>query len=382
MNADHAAQAAASRRFASERLAGTAQAGAAQAGLDRERLRRMAAHGAFDAIDPRAASPGAQRTAAVFEALGEGGAPRGLLFAAGAHLFGALAPLARHGSEAQRAALLPGLRAGRCVAALAVTEPEGGSSFDTLTTTLADTTSQGDGAGLRLSGRKTLVTNAPDAGLFLVLARQFPGRGPLGLTMLLVPRDTPGLAVRPLAGGGLAGAPMGEVVFSACPLGAGAVLGQPGAGLRIFASAMAWERSLLLAGFLGAAAHDLAACTAALAARAGGAPLAHQAVSHRLARMHLRLAAARPLLHAAAAALDDGREDLTAAAMAKLAASEAAHDCALDAARLLAGSGWLGTPFDAAGAVADTLGALAASGTSDIQLDIIARHVIGAARRT
>jgi isovaleryl-CoA dehydrogenase len=98
--------------------------------------------------------------------------------------------------------------------------------------------------------------------------------------------------------------------------------------------------------------------------------------------MHLRLEAARPLLRAAAAALDAGLEDLTAAAMAKLAASEAAHECALDAARLLAGSGWLGVPFDAAGAVTDTLGALAASGTSDIQLDIVARHVIAATRRT
>jgi alkylation response protein AidB-like acyl-CoA dehydrogenase len=372
MHPDHAAQAVASRRFAAERLAGTAPPG-----LDGERFRRLAAHGAFDAIDPLAGNRGARRTTALFAALGEGGAPRGLLFAAGAHLFGCLAPLARHGTPSQRAAFLPGLRNGTLLGALAVTEPEGGSSFDTLTTSLAD-----DGALLRLSGRKTLVTNAPDAGLFLVLARQFPGRGPLGLTMLAVPRQTPGLAVRPLAGGGLAGAPMGEVVFSACPLGVESVLGQPGAGLRIFASAMAWERSLLLAGFLGAAAHDLALCAAALTARAGGAPLQHQAVSHRLARMHLRLEAARPLVLAAADALDEGKEDLTAAAMAKLAASEAAHDCALDAARLLAGTGWLGTPFDAAAAVADTLGALAASGTSDIQLDIIARHVIGAARRT
>ena len=112
-----------------------------------------------------------------------------------------------------------------------------------------------------------------------------------------------------------------------------------------------------------------------------GRELQHQAVTHRLARMHLRLEAARPLLLAAADALDAGREDLTAAAIAKLTASEAAHDCALDCARLLAGAGWLGAPFDAAAAVADTLGALAASGTSDIQLDIIARHVLAAARR-
>ena len=177
---------------------------------------------------------------------------------------------------------------------------------------------------------------------------------------------------------GLPGAPMGEVTFDACPLPAIAVLGRPGAGLRVFASAMAWERSLLLAGFLGAAERNLRAAIRALAERDA---LRHQAVAHRIAAMHMRLATARHFVHTAAAALDAGREDAATAAMAKLAASEAVIACATDTARLLAGVGWRGVPFDTAAAIADTLGTLFASGTSEIQLDTIARHVIASARR-
>jgi|GEM_PF-4886949 len=357
------------RRFAADALAARPR----PPGLDRAAFFAAAQAGVFKDLAPGA---GATATAATLAALGEGGAERGLLFAIGAHLFGGLVPLLRYGTPAQRARWEPGMRDGSLVAALAVTEPDGGSSFNDLTTMAVS-----DGDSFRLDGRKRLITNAPDADLFVVLARQFPERGPMGLTMFLVSRNTPSIAVQSLATGGLAGAPMGEVTFADCRPGPDAVLGQPGAGLKVFVSAMVWERSLLLAGFLGAAEYDLRATVKALSTRANGAALKHQAVTHRIARMRLRLAAARLLIDQSAQSLDAGREDTTLAAMAKLAASEAARDCAADIAHLLAGSGWTGTPFDAAAVMADVQGGLFASGTSEIQLDIIARQVIAAARR-
>lgn len=354
----------ATQSWAEQTLAGRPR----PAGLDHAAWQLCASHGVFATLDT-----GALHAAGVFEALGKGGADRGLLFALGAHLFGVMASFVRHATAAQRARWECGLRDGRCIAALAVSETASGSSFDQLATIVG---AQGD--GLVLSGTKALITNAPDAHLFLVLARQFPEHGPLGLTMLLVPRDSPGLTVTRLPTGGLPGAPMGEVTFDACPLPAIATLGRAGAGLRVFASAMAWERSLLLAGFLGAAERNLRAAIRALAERDA---LRHQAVAHRIAAMHMRLATARHFVHTAAAALDAGREDAATAAMAKLAASEAVIACATDTARLLAGVGWRGVPFDTAAAIADTLGTLFASGTSEIQLDTIARHVIASARR-
>ena len=342
-------------------------------GLNHPLWQAAAAQGLLQPIEPTASHRGARDAATIFTALGRAGLDRGFLFALGAHLFGVLAPFLRHAAPAQRARWETGLRDGRLIGALAVTEPGGGSSFDTLATSVRT-----NGSDLHLTGRKVLITNAPDAHLLLVLARHFPDRGPLGLSMFAVPRDTPGLAIHPIATTGLHGAPMGEVDLEACRLTPDQVIGAPGAGLRVFQTAMAWERSLILAAFLGAATADLRRAILFLTERKS---LHHQTTAHRIARIHLRIAAAGHLLDAAAAALDAGREDLTAAAMAKLAASEAVVDAASETARLLAGAGWRGIPFDTAATIADTIGTLFASGTSEIQLDIIARHAITAARR-
>jgi alkylation response protein AidB-like acyl-CoA dehydrogenase len=329
-------------------------------GFSAEGWRALAQSGIF-------AQASAGATAARFEGFGRGGADRGLLFAAGAHLFGGVAPVARYGSPAQRSCWEARLRDGTAIAALAVTEAAGGSSFATIALSAEKSAN-----GFRLSGAKTLISNAPVADVFLVLARQFPERGALGLTAFLAPRETPGLAVAALpAQPGLKGAPIGEVVFSDALLPGDSVLGAPGAGLRVFATAMVWERSLLLAGALGSAERDLAACVDALAGREG--LIEKQAVSHRLARMKLRLEGARGLLYRAAAALDSGQEDAGAAAMAKVAVSEALVANAEDAMRLMAGAAWRGAAPDFSAALADAFGGLFASGTTEMQLELIAR---------
>jgi clorobiocin biosynthesis protein CloN3 len=146
-------------------------------------------------------------------------------------------------------------------------------------------------------------------------------------------------------------------------------------------TAMKWERTCLLAGFLGAAQRDLSLCIDALASRRGGVLLKHQAVAHRIARVRVRLDTARLVMRRGAAAIDDGVDDLAAAATVKLVVSEAVVDCAHDIVRLLAGSGWQGHPFDASAALVDTIGGLFASGTSEVQLDIIARAAQAEARR-
>ena len=138
-------------------------------------------------------TPRATDTAVRFEGYGRGGADRGLLFAAGAHLYGGLVPIARYGSPAQKARWEGRLREGAAIAALAVTEAGGGSSFETITLR-----AEMAADGFRLTGVKTLISNAPVADVFVVLARQFPERGALGLTAFLAPREAPGLQTRGL----------------------------------------------------------------------------------------------------------------------------------------------------------------------------------------
>jgi len=169
-----------------------------------------------------------------------------------------------------------------------------------------------------------------------------------------------------------------------CVVGPDALVGRPGTGLKVFATAMQWERSCLLAGFLGAAERDLAACTEALRHRHddAGSLLRHQGVSHRLALMKLRLESARLLVYRAAWSIDQGHEDYAAAAMAKLAASEAVVDTATDALRLVAGSAWLDSALDFRATLTDVAGSLFASGTSEVQLDVLARDLQSEHRRT
>ena len=199
----------------------------------------------------------------------------------------------------------------------------------------------------------------------------------MSLTAFVVPARTEGLRVSALPSAGLTGAPAGTLSLEACLVPEGAVLGQRGAGLRVFSTAMLWERSCLPGGFLGAAWRDLATSRDFLAARrdSGGALLRHQAVSHRLARAMLSLEAARLMMYRAATLIDEGREDHAAAAMAKVAAGEAAVSIAEDVFRLMAGSGWRGDGIDTLRALNDAHGALLASGTSEMQLELLARHL-------
>ncbi len=358
------------RRFSEASLPGRDR----QIGLDQASWRAAADFGMFRVAGVRNdinGDYGALASLAMLEGMGRGGAERGLLFAMGAHLFGCVAPFSRYATDAQAARWEGQLRSGAIIGALAVTESSGGSSLDNIETVCVDAA-----GGYLISGHKTLIGNAPVANLFLILARQFAERGPLGLTMFLVPSDSGGLAVTPTgATVGLPGSPMGDLDLNQCFAPSEAVLGTPGAGLRVFSSAMQWERSCLLAGFLGAAERDLAACIDVLRTRGDGALLRHQAVSHRLARMKLRLDGARLLAYRAACRLDRGHNDAVAAAMAKLALSEALVANAEDGLRVLAGAAWRCSPLDLGAALNDALAGLFASGTSDIQLEILARSL-------
>jgi L-prolyl-PCP dehydrogenase len=359
------------RRFAEAELAKRGRS----IGLDRTGWGATAKFGVFRhaaGSAERGGGRGALASVAMLEGLGRGGADRGLLFAIGAHLFGCLVPVSIFAARSLTSRWEGPLRDGTVIGALAVTEVGGGSSLEHVNTTIVETQE-----GYVLSGKKTLIGNAPEAGVFLVIARQFPDRGPLGLTALLVPRDVNGLTVTPIATTGLPSLPMGDVVFDQCLVPVTALLGAPGAGLRVFATAMQWERSCLLTGFLGAAERDLEACLSVLRDRGDhqGSLLRHQAVAHRLARVKLELDSARLLVYRAANFLDDGHDDHAIAAMAKIAASEAIVAAAEDGLRLMAGLAWRAEPVDYAAALRDSLGGLSASGTTEIQLEIVARSM-------
>ncbi|MFD6274580.1 acyl-CoA dehydrogenase family protein [Streptomyces sp. NPDC060209] len=232
-------------------------------------------------------------------------------------------PVRRAGTEAQRARWLPEVRAGRAVAAFALSEPGAGS--DAAALALAARPAPG-GDGWRLTGEKCWISNAPEADFYTVFARTGEGAGARGVTAFLVPADRPGLTGEALDM--LSPHPIGALDFDGVPVTAEDVLGEPGRGFRVAMDTLNLFRPSVGAFAVGMARAALDATLEHTAHRSAfGAPLKDlQAVSHQVAEMATRTEAARLLVYAAAAAHDAGEPGVPRrAAMAKLYATETAQ---------------------------------------------------------
>ncbi len=325
-------------------------------------------------VPPEYGGVGASVTtiAAVLEGLGYGCADNGLMFALGAQTWACQHPILRFGSEEQKRRHLPRLCDGSLIAAHGMTEPGSGSDAFSLTTTA---TAVDD--GWVLNGSKTFSTNAPESDLFVVFATTDRKLGFAGLTAFLIERDTPGLAVgRPFSKMGLRTSHLAELFLSDCKVPADALLGAAGAGMAMFTSSMRWERSLILAPAVGTMRRQLERCVAYARERVqfGQQIGGFQAVSHRLAEMKLRLETAHLMLYRIAALLDAGTATDLDAALTKLHLSEALVQSSLDAVQIHGGSGYM-TETGLERDVRDALASRIYSGTSEIQRNVIARHL-------
>ncbi|MGW4940888.1 acyl-CoA dehydrogenase family protein [Actinoplanes sp. NPDC004185] len=316
---------------------------------------------------------GALDTALSLEAFGEGCTELGLPFAVAAHLLACAVPIRDFADPRIRGDLLAGLAAGSVIAANAMTEDEAGSDIVSLTTTAVP-----DGNGYVLTGEKSFVSNGPLADVFVAYAVTDPAAGFLGLSGFVVPRDLPGVEVGPpMEKMGLHGCPASRVRFDGCRIPAGHCLGEPGQGTAVFHHSMLWERACLFAIYLGQMQRQLDRCVQRTRDRRQFNQKigSFQAVSHRIAAMAQRLAGARLLLYRACWAIDQGRADVAATAMAKVAVSEAAVANSLDAIQLFGGAGYL-VPTGIEQQLRDSVPSTIFSGTTEIQRELIATEVM------
>ncbi|MFE2165797.1 acyl-CoA dehydrogenase family protein [Streptomyces sp. NPDC059447] len=231
-------------------------------------------------------------------------------------------PVLRAGSDEQRERWLPRVRAGRAVAAFALSEPGAGS--DAAALELA--AEPASGGGWVLSGEKRWISNAPEADFYTVFARTGEGPGAKGVSAFLVPADRPGLSGEALDM--LSPHPIGALAFDGVPVGPEDLLGEPGRGFRVAMDTLNLFRPSVGAFAVGMARAALDATLAHTAGRTafGGTLSDLQAVAHRVAEMATRTEAARLLVYAAAGAHDGGAGDVPRrAAMAKLLATETAQ---------------------------------------------------------
>ncbi len=308
-------------------------------------------------------------TTIAIEALGWGCRDNGLVFSLNAQMWAVQMPLLHYGNEHQKREWLPRLVSGTSIGAHAITEPGAGSDVFALTTR-ADRRAD----GYLLNGQKTFATNAPVADLALAFAYvQRDSQSP-ALTAFLVPRGTPGVTFgKPISKMGLRTSPMGEVVFEDCFVPESARLGPEGAGMRIFSSAMEWERACIFAGHLGAMDRLLDDCIAyARKRRQFKQPIAKfESVADRIADMKVAIEAGRYLLYRVGWLAGQGKSTVLEAAMAKLFVSEMHSKAALDALQLHGGYGYM-TEYPIEREVRDALSGTLYSGTSEMQRKIIA----------
>jgi alkylation response protein AidB-like acyl-CoA dehydrogenase len=140
------------------------------------------------------------------------------------------------GSEAQKQQHLPAIAAGDIIWCQGFSEPEAGSDLASLRTRATE-----DGDGWRINGQKIWTSYAGMAQWCVLAARVGPGERHEGITMFLVPMDTPGITVRPIRSM-LGPHHLNEVFFDDVWAGPDAVLGGVGEGWAVIRRALAHER--------------------------------------------------------------------------------------------------------------------------------------------
>lgn len=233
----------------------------------------------------------------------------------------ASAPIREHGSPEQRRAWLPGLARGELGASLALSERSGGS--DLKSAALRATPVPG---GYRLHGEKSWIAMGDTADVHCVLARTGEGPGPLGLSMFLIPADSPGLTAEPV--GATAPRSFAHLHLDGVVVPESAVVGRPGRGYVIALAVLDRFRMSVGAAAVGLARR--AAVAAADRARArtvdGGLLADLGTVQASLGDMEVDLQAAELLVARAAWDTDEGRPGAAErSALAKLHATEAAQ---------------------------------------------------------
>jgi len=280
-----------------------------------------------------------------------------------------------YGTEEQKRRYLPRMATGEVRAAMALTEPGGGSDLQAITTTARR---QGD--AYLVNGSKTWITNARRAQVIALLCKTDPAARPAhqGISILLVVKG-PGLTIsRDLPKLGYKGVESCELVFEDYRAPAEALLGTvEGRGFPQMMKGLEIGRIQVACRALGvaSAAFDDAFRYAQERETFGKPIWKHQSIGNYLADMATKLTAARQLVLHAASRFDTGERADLEAGMAKLFASEVAMEISLNALRIHGGYGY-STEFDVERYYRDAPLMIVGEGTNEIQRDVIVRQLV------
>ena len=284
------------------------------------------------------------------------------------------------GTDEQKKMYLPRLASGELIGSFALTEPGAGSDAGSLTTS-----ARRDGDHYVINGAKRFITNAPEAGVFTLMARTDPAsKDASGVSAFIVERATPGLTVgKPDRKMGQRGSHTADVIFDNARVPAANIIGgKEGMGFKTAMKVLDKARLNIAAVCVGAAGRMLEeALNYAMQRKQFGQPVAEfQLVQAMLADCQTEIFAARSMTLEAARKRDNGENVTMEASCCKYFASEMCGRVADRAVQVHGGSGYM-----AESAIErfyrDVRLFRLYEGTSQIQQLVIARHLIRNAGR-
>jgi alkylation response protein AidB-like acyl-CoA dehydrogenase len=281
--------------------------------------------------------------------------------------------LLRWGSEALKGKYLRQLTS-RVVGAYALSEAGSGSDAFALTARAVE-----DGGDFRLTGRKLWITNANEADVFLVFATIDPAAGYKGITAFVVERGFAGFGIGKKEDKlGIRASSTCELLLEDCRVPRANVLGEVGRGYKVAIETLNEGRIGIGAQMIGLAqgALDHAIAYTKERKQFGKAVAEFQGVQFQLARAATELEAARLLVYNAARLRDAAAPFLTAAAMCKLFAADAAEHVTSLAVQLFGGYGYV-KDYPVEKLYRDAKIGQIYEGTSNLQLQTIAKQILG-----
>jgi acyl-CoA dehydrogenase len=263
----------------------------------------------------------------------------GLMASLFSHSIG-LPPIVAHGSESLQRRIVPAVLAGERIAALAITEPGGGSDVARLRTS-----ARRDGSEWVIDGEKTFITSGLRAD-WITLAVRTGGPGASGISLIAVPGDAAGLTRSPLAKMGWWCSDTAQLRFDGVRVPIDQLIGDEGAGFRMIMQNFNSERLLMSAGAIAFAqvCLDEAIDWARQRKTFGAALVEHQVIRHKLMDMRMRIASARAWLHALVERQevgDTGAEWVADLCLLKNHATQTMQHGADQAVQILGGMGFM-----------------------------------------
>jgi acyl-CoA dehydrogenase len=286
----------------------------------------------------------------------------------------AFTPLLLFGTDEQKKRLLAPFFKDMAFASYCLTEREAGSD-----TSAIKTTARKDGGDYVINGSKCFITNGGVASLYIVFANTAPEKGPRGLSVFAVPRETPGVAVGKVEDKfGHRASNTTELFFEDVRVPAANLIGREGLGFIVAMRTFDKTRAAVGAAGIGIARAALEYAVEYSKTRVQfGKPIAAlQATAFKLAQMAMDVEAARLVVWKAAWLMDQGKPNGKESAMAKCLGSDVGMRNALEALQIFGGYGYM-RDYPVEKLVRDAKLLQIYEGTNEIQRLVISRDVIG-----